>query len=139
MNEIPQMPAMPRRPFDVDEYVPLPELLAAADRHEWAVVAAGCGVERRPAREVAGHALAVLALGAAVVVRLEMARGATIRDALAHGASLAEVAEALDMYAPDVVDELDGWADMQVRAGAMDAAERAEVAMLVLRTGGGAR
>ena len=43
MNEIPGPPAMPSQPFDIDEFVPLPELLVAAERHEWKVVAAGCG------------------------------------------------------------------------------------------------
>ena len=56
---------MPSQPFDIDEFVPLPQLLAAAERHEWAVVAAGCGADQLPVREVADHAIAALALSTA--------------------------------------------------------------------------
>ena len=136
MSEIPGPPAMPSQPFDVDEFVPLPQLLAAAERHEWKVVAAGCGIERLPAREVADHAIAVLALSTAAVIRLKQARGATIRDALAHGASLEEVADALSYSPEEAVDDLDDWADTQVRLGAMDTAERDRVRALVARAGG---
>ena len=134
MSEVPQVPTMPCHPFQVDEHVPLPEVLAAADRHEWTVVAATCGGERLPAREVADHAVAALALGQAAVLRLELARGPLIRDALAAGATLGEVAEALDTGPDAVVDDLDLWADAQLRHGAMTVAERAWVAALVHRT-----
>ena len=131
MNEIPGPPAMPSQPFDIDEFVPLAELLAAAERHEWAVVAAGCGAERLAAREVADHAIAALALSMAAVIRLQQARGVTIRDALAHGASLEEVAAALSYTPEEAVDDLDDWADAQVRVGAMDGVDRDRVRVLV--------
>ena len=135
-GEIPGPPAMPAQPFDIDEYVPLPALLAAAERHEWAVIAAGCGAGQLPGREVADHALAVLALTTAATIRLRLSRGATIRDALAHGASLEEVAQALDYSPEEAVDDLDEWADAQVRLGAMDTGERDRVRALVARAGG---
>ena len=81
-------------------------------------------------------AIAVLALSAAAVIRLQQARGATIRDALAHGAALEEVAAALSYSPEEAVDDLDDWADAQVRLGAMDAAERDRVRALVARAGG---
>lgn len=138
-TDMPQVPAMPRQPFDVDEFVPLPDLVEAADRHEWAVVAAACGVERRPGREVAEHALAALALGEAVRIRIELARGALIRDALAHGATLDEIAAALNAGPQEAVDDVECWADVQLSIGAMDRAGRARVAALVERAGGGGR
>src|SRR5258706_545246 len=82
----------------------LPDLLAAADRHEAALASAASGLERRPAREVADHAIAVLSFRAAATIRMEMTRGAILREALAHGASLAEVRWAIDGGDEDVLD-----------------------------------
>jgi hypothetical protein len=81
VSNTPRPPALPSEPVDVDDVlVPLSDLLAAAERHEWAVVADGCGLEYLPAREMADHAIAALALVTAASIRIELTRGATIRE-----------------------------------------------------------
>ena len=52
------------------------------------------------------------------------------------GASLDEVGDAIDTGPEDAVDDLEEWADAQVRHGAMGAAEPDRVRALVARAGG---
>ena len=101
-------------------------------RRPWKVVAAGCGIERLPA-EVADHAIAVLALStgrgdpAEAGPQCDDPRRARTRGVAGRGR------DALSYSPEEAVDDLDDWADTQVRLGAMDTAERDRVRALVAR------
>jgi hypothetical protein len=88
------------------------------------------------ARCVARHALAALATAEAAVEQLREGRWVSCRDALAHGATLDEVAAAAGLDVDALIAGMTEWAARQYEHGLMDAAAHAEVLTLLL---GGAR
>jgi hypothetical protein len=128
------------RPADLD-HAQLRELAEAYNGHQDAIMAAqyGIGEQRTPAR-VRASALDALAIGEQLIKQIEAlgqrmtrSRWVSVVEALSFGASLAEVAQALDVDRVDVVEGVTRWADGQHRYAGMTAERHAEVLALLAR------
>lgn len=119
------------RPADLDRTTER-ELAEGYVNHRAVVVDARLGIgERKPVVRVRASALDALAVGEALVRRMLRERWSTVVDALEYGASLAEVAAALDMDPAGVRAGLAEWADGQRRYASMTAERHAEVMSLL--------
>lgn len=128
------VPFMPSTPADVPD-VSLDVVLAAYQHHLVVLTAARAAVDRRSAGDVVHRALAVLALGQALVDDLTEERWPVVRDGLLYGATVDQVGAALGgLEADEVRAGLGSWADRQFRGGALTLAEYD--AVHVLATGG---
>ena len=128
------VPFLPSTPADVPD-VSLDVVLAAYQHHLVVLTAARAAVDRESAGDVVRRALAVLALGQAVVDDLTVERWPVVRDGLLYGATVEQVGAALGGLEVDEVRAgLGSWADRQFRDGALTLAEYD--AVLVLATGG---
>lgn len=106
----------PRTPADVPEFTPLEHMAGALQAHRSALVDVRHGLG--PARtrgEVAGHALAAVALGTKLSRIAAAGVWSDAMDALAHGATLTDVADALSVSDAEAVTGLHGYVDGQAR------------------------
>lgn len=103
------------RPRELDR-VTLDDLVDAYSDHTRALVFAEHGIgEREPVGRLRGSALAALAVGEQIRQRMCNHRWSTMRDALRYGATVAQVATALDLDAEEVRAGLLSWGDGQLR------------------------
>lgn len=108
--------AFPERPADVPGEVAVAQLAEALHQHRLRVIDARHGVgEPLPGRRVAGHALAALALSAALVDRLASTRWADVLVALVHGATTGQLALATGLDEGEVIAQIAGYVGAQVR------------------------
>lgn len=92
------MSTSPRKPADVPEFTPLQHMAQALSGHRSVLVDVRHGLgPDRSREEVADHALAAVAIGKRIAVAAAAGLWCDSMDALAHGADLADVAEALDL------------------------------------------
>src|SRR5688572_25607022 len=118
MPESTANPHVPR-PRDLDRAT-LRELVEGYLSHRGALVAAEHRVgEPEPIARLRGDALAELAIGEQIAQRMRNGRWATVRAALRYGATVEDVAAALDLTAPEVRAGVRSWADGQHRHGLM--------------------
>jgi hypothetical protein len=118
------------RPSDLDA-ASLNELAQGWQDHVSALVDARHGLsDDRPAR-LRSSALDALACGAAIVNRLQAAPWVSIADALEYGATLDDVAVALESPAEDVAAGVRSWADRQKDHGLMSDERHAQVLALL--------
>lgn len=123
------------RPSDLHA-VSLRELLDAWHSHTGPLVDARHGIgEPKPAGRLARHALDALAVGEALAQRMTSARWVTVTDALANGATVDLVAEAMGLEVDEVVAGLRSWASGQHRHGLMTDTQQADVLALVQKEG----
>lgn len=123
------------RPSDLRKAASLHELAQGWQDHISALVDARAGLsDDRPAR-LRSSALDALACGAAMVQRVRDAQFVTIADALEYGATLDDVAVALESPAEDVAAGVRSWADRQKDHGLMSD-ERHEQVLALLPEGG---
>jgi hypothetical protein len=80
---------------------------------------------------VAAHGLAALAIGHEIAARAVSVRWVHACEAIEHGATVAQVAAALDVSVDEVRDGLRTWADRQRRHWTMTADQHAAVVALV--------
>src|SRR4051794_13552707 len=113
---------MPRRPADVPLTAAIRDLLLAFESHNWALLTAryGQGVVM-PREEFAARSLAVLVLGHVLAERLRLGQWVTVRDALTHGGTVEQVAEAMALDVDEVTFGLRAWADAQLTHQLMSA------------------
>ena len=116
---------------DLASPVDLLDLVAGHAEHTFHVTAVRRGAAPMSTDRVARHAVAALATGQAIVDQLNADRWRTVSDALVYGASLAEVASALNLTGRAVVSGLHLWLDEQVRASRMTAAQHDAALALV--------
>jgi hypothetical protein len=122
------VPAMPQRPADLDGEHTLAVLVDAYARHVLALT-----IARAAGRPVdPDHAVAALAIAAAMVVDLHDERWPIVRDGLAHGAGLAGVAAAMDLDADEVAAGLMSWVGRQAARGPVTDDEHAAMLALVV-------
>jgi hypothetical protein len=124
--------SMPQRPRDVFR-VALVVLAGLYHEHLGPTINALHGIGKQlPREQVARHAVAALAIGQAIEQYVRGDRWSTVRDALTYGATVAEVAGALDLELDEVAAGVTSWADGQARSCGMTADEHARVIALVL-------
>ncbi|MDN5918311.1 MAG: hypothetical protein L0I76_24975 [Pseudonocardia sp.] len=131
-------PEFPAEPADVPGPTSFPELATALGEHRGRLVGSRYGLgETLPAERVAAHAVAALATAHALAERVLWSRWTDAVDALTHGATLGQVAQAMDLTPAEVRTGLRSWADGQQRAnahygsGGLTPAEADEVRALV--------
>ena len=106
----------PRRPGDFPTLTSFDDLLATHHRHALALVNDRCQIgDPLTAEQVAEHTLADLAVTHALAERLLWHRWLTASEALAAGATLTEVADAMGLTVVEVRAGLRSWADGQAR------------------------
>ncbi|MDN5919686.1 MAG: hypothetical protein L0I76_32075 [Pseudonocardia sp.] len=137
------VPEFPARPGDVPALAPLGDVLSAVGRHRGRLVDAAHGLgEPQPAGQVAAHAVAALATAHALAERLLDGRWTDAADALAHGATLDQVAAAMGLDVVELRVGMRSWADAQQSShehygsGGLTPAEADEVRALVDDPGG---
>lgn len=109
----------PRTPRDVPDPLPYADLATAVAEHRGRLVDARHGLGApQPADQVATHALAALATAHALAERVLWARWCDARDELAHGATVDDVARAMELSRAAVRGGLRDWADGQQRLNA---------------------
>lgn len=112
-------PPCPRTPRDVPDPFPYADFATAVAEHRGRLVDARHGLgDPQPADQVVTHAVAALATAHALAERVLWARWCDARDALAHGASVDDVARAMELSRSAVRAGLRGWADGQQRLNA---------------------
>jgi hypothetical protein len=132
------MTRQPRRPADVSSTAPLTTIATGLAGHEWVLVNARHGIgDPVPAEEVTQAASSALALQHALADRALDTGWVNARDALSHGATIDQVAAAMDLTPDEVAFGLGRWADGQRRHGLM--AEYEHVTVLALVEDGGDR
>jgi hypothetical protein len=119
------------RPRDLDG-AGLRELLDGYEMHTSALVNHEHGIGRpEPVARLRSSALDALCIGAQVEQRMRNERWTTVRDALRLGASVDDVATALDLTVAEVTAGLRSWADGQHRHGLLTTEQYAEVYALL--------
>ena len=109
----------PRTPRDVPDPLPYADLATAVAEHRGRLVHARHGLgDQQPADQVVAHALAALATAHALAERVLRARWCDARDALADGATVDDVAHAMELSRSAVRAGLRDWADGQQRLNA---------------------
>ena len=132
-----------------DPFVPRPDQLTGAslfelaDRyhgHLTALVNHDLGIGKpEPIGRLRASALGALAIGEELIRQMLADRWTTVRDALRLGATVADVAVALDVAPGDVITGMSTWAHGQYRHATMTDDQHAEVfALLGLHPTGGA-
>jgi hypothetical protein len=108
------------------------DLLARWLTHCGRLVDANLGIgESVEAVELAHDALEALACGQALTDRLMAARWVTVADALAYGALLGEIVDAMGLTPDEVAVGLRSWVYGQLREGLMTRARHDEVLALL--------
>ncbi|MEV1295742.1 hypothetical protein [Pseudonocardia sp. NPDC049635] len=106
----------PRKPADVPEFTPLEHMAQALSGHRAVLVDVRHGLGRERSRdEIADHALAAVAIGKRIASAAAAGLWCDGMDALAHGATLADVAAALDLPAGVALVGLHEYVDGQAR------------------------
>jgi len=124
--------SLPTRPGDVPHSAAL-ELIANrySHHHVIALVEHRHGLHAVRAAEVAEHAIAALAYGAALTERVESGRGSIATNALSAGAGLERTADAMGLEVWDLRVLLGQWAGRQHRLGLIDAERLEQVVSLI--------
>ena len=126
------MSGLPTRPGDVPTRMPLAEVAERYSEHVGRLVYQRYGVgDPVPVGILARHAVAALAYQHALAERAVHGRWVNVAEALTHGVSIEQVAQATDLNEDALRAGLARWADGQVRCGALTLAERDEVLALV--------
>lgn len=120
---------IPRSPADVPGTAGIPELARSWVDHALALTFHRLYLLDR--EDVIAHALAGLAIGHALTEAVTGSRVMTSVQALEHGATLAEVAEAQATDPEGLRIELTSWADGQHRFGFIDDERRDAVLALI--------
>jgi hypothetical protein len=125
------VPPLPRRPVDVPAGAVFRDVVVALEAHGWALLTSRHGGPRLTRDEVAAHCLALLTLGHVLADRLRLGQWVNVRDALQHGATVEQVAEAMELTPIEITFGLRSWADAQLTHGLMSAVDHAAVLALV--------
>ena len=130
--------SLPTRPGDVPLNVPLRDLAVAYDCHALRILWHRHGIgDPLTAEQRLDHALAALAYQHALAERVLHSRWSIATDALAAGATLDTVGDAMGGLEADTVSHvLRWWANDQHQEGLMDDARRDEVRRLADGQGG---
>ncbi len=128
----------PTRPGDIPHNIPLRGLAVAYDRHALRILWHRHGIgDPLTTEQRLDHALAALAYQHALAERALYSRWSIATDALAAGASLDTVGDAMGGLEADTVSHvLRWWANDQHRLGLMDDTRRDEVLRLAAGQGG---
>lgn len=110
------VPPAPTSPAELPHTLGLTDLVAIYHRHVDPLVDAhhGLGPGLRPG-ELAGHAIAALAVQHALAERALYTRWVNVRDALRDGATVEQVATAMGLDVDEVTVGLRSWADGQLQ------------------------
>lgn len=116
---------LPSRPSDLDGIGHLQPVLDSLYEHRARLAQARLGGDPpEPGDQLAARAIAALATGRAIASRMLAERWADARDALAHGATVEQVASAMALDVADVRTGLRHWVKAQERrhldAGTLD-------------------
>jgi hypothetical protein len=131
-NTYPGPVAMPARPGDIPHTASLHQVLDALHAHQGRLVDARHNIgDPIPAGMLARHAVALLAVEHALADRVLAARWVTAGEALTYGATIKQVATAMDLTAVEVAAGLRSWADGQRRFGHFTHAEHDAVLALL--------
>lgn len=112
------------------------ELLQAWTGHKRRLAYSRCGIERLAPTQAARHALDALATGEALAAYMVAGRWVTVAEALAHGATVTQVATAVGLDVDEVVAGLTSWADRQLAHHLITPAQNDEIHALLVRGGG---
>lgn len=110
----------PTRPSDISLYLTLQELAERSAEHLTPLIAAPHRTEHLHPDTLAAHALAWLAYRTELAERASHGRWVTAVDALAAGASLEQVGEAMGVKPAAVRDGIAAWASGQRYEGFID-------------------
>ena len=111
-------------------------LILAYEEHVWRLATARYGSTALTAGQVVAHCLAALAPAQVITEGLRLTQWTTVRDALQHGATVAQVAGAMALEVDEVTLGLRMCADRQFERGHMIPVDHA--ALLALLVEGGA-
>jgi hypothetical protein len=130
--EQPGPTTMPTRPGHIPHTASLRPVLDALHLHQGRLVDARHRIgDPVPAGQLARHAVALLAVEHALADRVLASRWVTAAEALTHGATIEQVAAAMDLTAVELTAGLRSLADGQRRFGHItDAEHDAVLAML---------
>ena len=110
--------SLPTTPHDVPN-APYREISDALVEHIRFTYDAQHSGDAVPAADIAAHAVAALALQHALAGRILQSRWVTVRDALAYGATVDDVAAAMALDVDEVVVGLHNWAAARFRENRM--------------------
>jgi hypothetical protein len=126
------MTNLPTRPADLPLSATLGQLVEAYHAHAGRLVDARHGLgEPLTAEQLAAHAVAALAVQHVLAERVLWPRWCDVRDALAHGATIDQVAAALGLDEDEVAAGLTSWVDGQRREDLITDVEHTEIVALV--------
>lgn len=127
----PPVPLMPQRAADIPHAATFRNLVLAFEAHNWALLTSRHDGPVLPPAEFAARSLAVLVLGHVLRERLRLGQWLTVRDALIHGATVQQVAEAMALDVDEVTFGLRSWADGQLAHGLISGDDHAAALALV--------
>jgi hypothetical protein len=126
-------PDLPTRPADLPYTASLRQLLDALHDHQGRLVKArhGIGDPSAAAQQLARYAVALLAVEHDLADRVLASRWVTVADALGYGATIDQVATAMDLTVVEVAAGFGTWAYGRRRFGYITDAEHDAVLALL--------